>query len=131
MPGRSCPVLIVGAGVGGVAASTLPAHQGVHSLLVEKRREVFVCPTACNLTFRSLEILRRLGPGPSTRSPTTSLPSAEGLSPEVFGKYCPQSKLEPMLLAETRRLGSEVRYGVKLESFNHDDIGRDGNGPRP
>ena len=27
-------------------------------------------------------------------------PSSEGLSPEPFGRYCPQSKLEPILLAE-------------------------------
>ena len=36
-------------------------------------------------------------------------PSAEGLSPEPFGKYCPQSKLEPILLAETRRRGPRRR----------------------
>ena len=59
------PVLIVGAGVGGLAASTLLAHNDVQSLLVEKRRETFVYPKARNLTFRSLEILRGLGMGTS------------------------------------------------------------------
>ena len=63
MSGRSGSVLIVGAGVGGLAASTLLAQHGVSSLLVEKRREIFVYPKARNLTFRSLEILRRLGVG--------------------------------------------------------------------
>jgi putative polyketide hydroxylase len=139
-------VLIVGAGVGGLAASTLLAHQGVHSLLIEKRREVFVYPKARNLTFRSLEILRRVGLGTavdaaaehmsnmvskqtlSSAEETTVIdadffPSAEGFSPEAFGKYCPQSKLEPILLAETRQLGSEVRYGTELVSFTQDDTG--------
>jgi putative polyketide hydroxylase len=60
----SRPVLIVGAGVGGLGASTFLAHQGINSLLVEKRREIFVYPKARNLTFRSLETLRRVGLGP-------------------------------------------------------------------
>jgi putative polyketide hydroxylase len=140
------PVLIVGGGVGGLAASTLLAHHGVESLLVEKRREIFVYPKARNLTFRSLEILRGLGLGPAvnavaehistvvsknTLSSADETPlfdaeesfTAEAFSPEPFGKYCPQSRLEPILLAETRRLGSEVRYGVELVSFTQDDTG--------
>src|SRR5271166_217090 len=52
------PVLIVGAGAGGLATSALLAKQGVRSLLVEKRREIFIYPKARNLSFRSLEILR-------------------------------------------------------------------------
>lgn len=47
----------------------------------------------------------------------------EGLSPEPPAQYCPQSRLEPMLLAETRRLGSEVRYGMELSSLEQDDTG--------
>jgi hypothetical protein len=34
-------------------------------LLIEKRREIFVYPKARNLTFCSLEILRRMGVGPA------------------------------------------------------------------
>lgn len=139
-------VLIVGAGVGGLAASALLVHHGVRTLLVEKRREIFVYPKARNLTFRSLEIMRGLGVGPAVNAVADHIshmvaketlnsadekaafdddyfPSAEGLSPEPFGKYCPQSKLEPILLAETRCRGSEVRYGVELVSFTHDDAG--------
>src|ERR1700676_1141692 len=57
------PVLIVGAGAGGLATSALLAKHGIRSLLVEKRREVFIYPKARNLSFRSLEILRGLGVG--------------------------------------------------------------------
>src|ERR1700694_6068830 len=57
------PVLIVGAGVGGLATSALLAKYRIPSLLVEKRREVFIYPKARNLSFRSLEILRGLGVG--------------------------------------------------------------------
>ena len=139
--------LIVGAGVGGLAASVLLAHHGVRTLLVEKRAEVFIYPKARNLTFRSLEILRGLGLGKAVGAVAEHMsnmvsketlnsadekpaidsdvffPSAERFSPEPFGKYCPQSYLEPILLAEARRLGSEVRYGVDLVSFSQDDAG--------
>src|SRR5262245_35638975 len=146
MAERNRPVLIVGAGVAGLAASTLLAHHGVDSLLVEKRREVFIYPKARNLTFRSLEILRGLGLGAEVNAVAEHIshmvskktltgaeettvfgadffPSTEGLSPEPFGRYCPQSRLEPILLADARRRGSEVRYGVDLVSFTSDDAG--------
>jgi putative polyketide hydroxylase len=146
MTERDRPVLIVGAGAGGLSASTLLAHHGVQSLLVDRRREIFVYPKARNLTFRSLEILRGVGLGPAVNLAADHIsnmiskrtlsdaefapvwgadtfPSAEAVSPEPFGKYCPQSRLEPILLAESRRLGCDVRYGVELVSLRQDDAG--------
>jgi putative polyketide hydroxylase len=141
------PVLIVGAGAAGIATSALLAKHGVRSLLVEQRREVFLYPKARNLSFRSLEILRGLGLSDEVHAVADeisdmvvkpTLNSAEeasavdvdaifapfgGLSPEPSAQYCPQSKLEPMLLAETRRRGSEVRYGTELSSFEQNDAG--------
>jgi putative polyketide hydroxylase len=143
---RDRPVLIVGAGAGGLSASALLAHHGIQSLLVDRRREIFVYPKARNLTFRSLEILRGIGLGPAVNASADHIsnmvskhtlsdhevtpvlgadffPSAEAVSPEPFGRYCPQSKLEPILLAESRRLGCDVRYGVELVSLRQDDAG--------
>jgi putative polyketide hydroxylase len=141
------PVLIVGAGAAGLATSALLAKHGVGSLLVEKRREIFIYPKARNLSFRSLEILRGLGLADDVHAVADrvsdmvvkpTLNSAEEklaididaffagldhLSPEPTIQYCPQSSLEPMLLAETRRRGSEVRYGTELRSFEQDDTG--------
>ncbi|MGB7869183.1 MAG: FAD-dependent monooxygenase, partial [Mycobacterium sp.] len=141
------PVLIVGAGAGGLAASALLAKHGVESLLVEKRREVFIYPKARNLSFRSLEILRGLGLDDEVHAvadrvsdmvvkPTlnsteeklaididTFFAGLDQLSPEPAVQYCPQSSLEPMLLAETRRHGNEVRYGTELCSLDQDDAG--------
>jgi len=141
------PVLIVGAGAGGLAASALLAKHGVSSLLVEKRREVFIYPKARNLSFRSLEVLRGLGlddqvhavaDGVSDMVVKPALNSAEekaaldidaifagldALSPEPSVQYCPQSRLEPILLAETRGHGNEVRYGTELSSLQQDDTG--------
>ena len=146
MPATRYPVLIVGAGAVGLAASTLLAHHGVQSLTIEKRREVFVYPKARNLNYRSLEILRELGLGPAVNAAAHHIshmvskktlssaettvvfdadyfPDAEGISPEPFGKYCPQSVLEPILLDETRKRGSEVRYATSLVSFSQHDNG--------
>lgn len=141
------PVLIVGAGAGGLATSTLLAKHRVRSLLVEKRREVFIYPKARNLSFRSLEILRGLGlsdevhaigeqqPVVVTRptlNSTTEEPAIDldaifagldALSPEPAVQYCPQSRSEPILLAATRRRGNEVRYGTELSSFQPDATG--------
>ncbi|HUH69850.1 MAG TPA: FAD-dependent monooxygenase [Mycobacterium sp.] len=141
------PVLIVGAGAGGLATSALLAKHGVRSLLVEKRREVFIYPKARNLSFRSLEILRGLGLSDEVHAVADhisamvvkrALNSADEqlaidvdaifsgmdkLSPEPAAQYCPQSRLEPILLAETRRRGNEVRYGTELSSLELDDAG--------
>lgn len=144
---KHVPVLIVGAGAAGLATSALLAKHGVGSLLVERRREVFIYPKARNLSFRSLEILRGLGLSDEVHAVADrvsgvvvkpTLNSAEeapamdvdaifapfgGLSPEPPAQYCPQSKLEPMLLAETRRRGSEVRYATEVLSFEQDATG--------
>lgn len=141
------PVLIVGAGAGGLATSALLAKHGVRSLLIEKRREVFIYPKARNLSFRSLEILRGLGLSdevhavadhvsemkvrPALNSTEEKLAidvdavfaGLDALSPEPAAQYCPQSRLEPILLADTRRRGSEVRYGTELASLEQDDAG--------
>ena len=147
MTDNQVPVLIVGAGAGGLATSALLAKHGVRSLLIEKRREIFIYPKARNLSFRSLEILRGLGLSdevhavadrvsammvkPALNSPDEQLAididavfaGLGELSPEPAAQYCPQSRLEPMLLAETRRRGSEVRYGTELCSVEADDTG--------
>ena len=147
MTAEHVPVLIVGAGAAGLATSALLAKHGVHSLLVERRREVFLYPKARNLSFRSLEILRSLGlasevhavaegVSPMVVKSTLNSPDErpgfdvdavfgglDELSPEPPAQYCPQSRLEPMLLAHTRSLGSEARYGTELSSFRRDDTG--------
>ena len=138
-------MLIVGAGAGGLTTSALLAKHGIRSLLVEKRREVFLYPKARNLSFRSLEILRGLGladevhaiaDGVSDMLAKPTLNSAEekqgfdadaifapfeSLSPEPAGQYCPQSAFEPLLLTYIRHQGNQVRYGTDFCSFEQDD----------
>ncbi|MGV0071216.1 FAD-dependent monooxygenase [Mycobacterium colombiense] len=140
-------VLIVGAGVGGLATSALLAQHGVRSLLVEKRREFFLYPKARNLSFRSSEVLRGLGLRDEVRAvaehvsamvvrPTLNSAEEEPaldveaifaglgeLSPEPAAQYCPQSRLEPILRDAARRGGGEVRYGTELSSMELDETG--------
>ncbi|BBY37671.1 FAD-dependent oxidoreductase [Mycobacterium mantenii] len=141
------PVLVVGAGVGGLAMSALLTQHGVGSLLVEKRRESFLYPKARNLSFRSSEILRGLGLRDEIRAvaehvsalvvkptliSTVEEPALDidaifagldNVSPEPAAQYCPQSRLEPILRDAARRGGGEVRYGTELSSLEMDQTG--------
>ena len=45
------------------------------------------------------------------------------LSPEPAAQYCPQSRLEPILLAYARDHGGEARYGAELLSFEQHESG--------
>ena len=121
------PVLIVGAGGAGLSLSLLLQQQGIASVLVERRSDVSWFPRARNLNFRSLEILRGLGLAAEVRAagsrpsrlfrkeslassqqeevfdPATLFEDMQALTPDPPVLYCPQSRLEPLLLAEARR----------------------------
>jgi 2-polyprenyl-6-methoxyphenol hydroxylase-like FAD-dependent oxidoreductase len=72
---RRFPVLIVGAGVGGLATCALLAKHGVPSLLLERRRSLYLSEGP-KLSFRTLEVLRGLGTSATrcTRWPMASHP---------------------------------------------------------
>ena len=141
------PVLIVGAGAAGLSLSLLLRQQGVASVLVERRPDVSWFPRARNLNFRTLEVFRGLGLEPEViaagshvsrmfRKETLASPDREEfpavdqavhivdhpelLTPEPVMWHCPQSRLEPLLLAAARRRGDDVRYGTELVSFTQD-----------
>src|SRR5262245_18492172 len=144
------PVLIVGAGGAGLTLSLLLQRQGIASLLVERRPDVSWYPRARTLTFRTLEVFRGLGLEAQVlaagthlsrtfRKPTLASPEREEfpsieqavhisahpeiLTPVPLFWYCPQSRLEPLLLAEAKRRGCDVRYNNDLISFAQDSEG--------
>jgi putative polyketide hydroxylase len=144
------PVLIVGAGGAGLSLSLLLRQQGIASALVERRPDVSWYPRARNLNFRTLEVFRGLGLEPQViaagshvsrmfRKRTLASPERaefpaveqalhiadhpEVLSPEPPMWYCPQSRLEPLLLAAARQRGGDVRYNTELVSFTQDEQG--------
>jgi 2-polyprenyl-6-methoxyphenol hydroxylase-like FAD-dependent oxidoreductase len=144
------PVLIVGAGSAGLSLLLLLQQQGIASLLVERRADVSWFPRARNLNFRTLEVFRGMGleakviaaGAPVTRTVRKQtvasrdeerIPSLEQFlhvadhldicTPEPPFLYCPQSRLEPLLLAEAKQRGCDVRYNTELISFIQDSQG--------
>jgi len=144
------PVLIVGAGGAGLSLALLLQQQGIASVLVERRGDVAWYPRARNLNFRTLEVFRGLGlesqviaagahysrtfrkttvashEEEEIRSIEQFLHIADHLevvTPEPAFWYCPQSRLEPLLLAEAKRRGCDVRYNTELTAFTQDAAG--------
>lgn len=144
------PILIVGAGGAGLSLSLLLHQQGITSVLVERRPDVSWYPRARNLNFRTLEVFRGLrlegeviaaGARFSRllRKETLASHGEEGfpsieqflhiadhleiVTPEPAFWYCPQSRLEPLLLAEAKRRDCDVRYNTELVSFTQDSAG--------
>src|SRR6266508_465043 len=146
MDPEQVPVLIVGAGVGGLSLSLLLLQQGIHPLLIERRADVSWYPRARNLNFRTLEVFRGLGLSDEIHAAgaqvsrifarqhlasreqkelldTASLLDTRALSPEPFMWYCPQSRLEPILLKAARQRGGDIRYSTELISFTQNEDG--------
>lgn len=146
----SVPVVIVGAGGAGLALLLLLQQQGIASVLVERRPDVSWYPRARNLNSRTLEVFRGLGLEAQviaagahfsrTLRKTTlasrrdeAFPSLEQFlhiadhlevfTPEPPFWYCPQSRLEPLLLGEAKRRRCDVRYNTELVSFTQDSKG--------
>ncbi len=142
------PVLIVGAGGAGLSLSLLLHQQGIASVLVERRTDVSWVPRARNLNFRTLEVFRGLGLEEELHAAGSRVthsylketlaspeqkevlnvdaltpPNQQEISPEPFLMYCPQSRLEPLLLTANKQRGCDVRYGTRLISFIQDDTG--------
>ena len=144
------PVLIVGAGGAGLSLSLLLQQQGITSVLVERRPGVSWYPRARNLNFRTLEVFRGLGiegeviaagarfsrtlrketlasqreeDFPSIEQFLHIADNLERVTPEPAFWYCPQSRLEPLLLAEAKRRGCHMRYNTELEFFTQDSAG--------
>jgi len=140
-------ILIVGAGGAGLSLALLLRQQGIRSLLIERRTDVSWYPRARTLNFRTLEVLRALGlsaqvqaagasisrvyrkdtlaAGEQTEllNPATLVEHMEEISPEPFGWYCPQSRLEPLLRDVATQQGVDVRYGNELLAFVQDEAG--------
>src|SRR5271170_1857972 len=146
------PVLIVGAGPAGLALSAALSRYGVGHLLVERHRGTAHTPRAHIINQRTVEILRHLGISDrfhAVATPqhlmasnlwVTTLAGLEvarsetwGTSAERAADYrvaspepmanCPQTVLEPMLLAAARDMGADIRFGWEFVSLAQDQDG--------
>jgi 2,4-dichlorophenol 6-monooxygenase len=146
------PVLIVGAGPAGLALSAALSRYGVGHLLVERHRGTAHTPRAHIINQRTVEILRHLGISDrfhAVATPqhqmasnlwVTTLAGLEvarsetwGTSAERAADYraaspepmanCPQTVLEPMLLAAARDMGADIRFGWEFIHLAQDQDG--------
>src|SRR6478735_1959100 len=146
------PVLIVGAGPAGLALSVALSRYGVGHLLVERHRDTAHTPRAHIINQRTVEIFRHLGISDrfhAVATPqhlmasnlwVTTLTGLEvarsetwGTSAERAADYrtaspepmanCPQTVLEPMLLAAARDRGADIRFGWEFTGLAQDQDG--------
>jgi 2,4-dichlorophenol 6-monooxygenase len=146
------PVLIVGAGPAGLALSVALARYGVEHLVVERHRGTAHTPRAHIINQRTVEIFRHLGISDQFHAVATpqhlmasnlwvtTLAGLEvarsetwGTSAERAADYrtaspepmanCPQTVLEPMLLAAARDMGADIRFGWEFVSLAPDQDG--------
>lgn len=145
------PVLIVGGGLVGLSAALFLEYHGVPYVLLERRTKPSVLPRARGLHTRTSELFRQVGVEDRIRQVAAtalqagsfggagrgaSLLTAEPLdlgnlraalaaadpSPSQFC-FLPQVLLEPVLAAQARERGGDLRFGVELVEFGADDAG--------
>ncbi|TDU87389.1 2-polyprenyl-6-methoxyphenol hydroxylase-like FAD-dependent oxidoreductase [Kribbella voronezhensis] len=125
-------VVVVGAGLTGLAATAFLAQQGVRVLTVDQHPGTSVHPKARLVNVRSMELYRALGVESEVRAagepnrgfqvagtlagdwetwiePPADESDAAGLSPTV-AYSCDQQRLEPILLRYARERGATVRF---------------------
>jgi 2,4-dichlorophenol 6-monooxygenase len=146
------PVLIVGAGPAGLTLALALARYGVPALTVEKHPSTAHTPRAHIINQRTVEIFRALGlserfhevaipqAGMTNNLWYTTLADPEvarsqtwGTGPDRAAEYflsspepmanCPQTVLEPMLLAAARDAGADIEFGTEFVELRQDGDG--------
>jgi 2,4-dichlorophenol 6-monooxygenase len=145
-------VLIVGTGPAGAASSLFLSKHGISNMAISRGRSTANTPRAHITNQRTMEALRDAGLEKqcmALASPGTDIEHhfwlrslggeelartyAWGNDPSRKSDYesaspcslcdLPQTQMEPILLAEAARLGSQIRFDTELLSFEQDDAG--------
>ncbi|MEV7287065.1 FAD-dependent monooxygenase [Streptomyces sp. NPDC093252] len=145
------PVLVIGAGPAGMSTALVLGRLGTRCLLAERRAEVGTLPRATGVRVRTMELFRAWGiheeiagravpvrdGGEFTwvstvageRFGTTSLarledPAARRAATPMEVLFCPQDRVEPVLLAELRTSPPvDVRFSSEVTSLRDDGDG--------
>lgn len=149
---RTTKVLIVGAGPAGAAAAVFLGKQGIQAVMISRHSGTADTPRAHITNQRTMEALRdaeleeacmaHASPSEfiahsfwlrSMAGEELARTYAWGNDPARMGDYAaaspcrmsdlPQTELEPILIAEARRLGCDVRFHTELISFKQDPDG--------
>ncbi|HEX7735968.1 MAG TPA: FAD-dependent monooxygenase [Ktedonobacteraceae bacterium] len=142
------PVLIVGGGLVGLAASLFLSRQGVSSLLIERHPGTAIHPRAMGFTPRTMELFQSAGIEEAIRRIEPPIPEGNSVSlmeslvgqefdrlqedvdamfidagSPVRGSGIAQDLLEPILRARAEQLGGDLRFGTELLAFEQDAEG--------
>ncbi|MET8327805.1 FAD-dependent monooxygenase [Streptomyces sp. NPDC005181] len=140
------PVLIVGGSLVGLSASLFLGRLGVEHLLVEKHAATSTHPRGRGNNVRTMEVFRTAGVDQRIREAASVLADNHGIlqagsltgddqewlfkeidpggglarfSPSGWC-LCSQNDLEPVLLAQAREQGGDLRFSTELLSFDSD-----------
>ncbi|GAA5139580.1 FAD-dependent oxidoreductase [Pseudonocardia adelaidensis] len=141
MHSRTTDVLVVGAGPAGLATALTALRHGARVLVVERRAGTSTVPRATGVSTRTMELFRFWGvdrairdggvdcdprvavthtlaaePDELVRFAYPSIREALAVSP-AYPAICAQDHIEPVLAAEVRRRGGEIRFGTALTAL--------------
>ncbi|MDH6541311.1 FAD-dependent oxidoreductase [Streptomyces lavendulae] len=144
------PVLVVGGSLVGLSTSLFLSRHGIRHLLVEKHAGTSVHPRGRGINARTMELFRTAGVEPAIRKEASALEANQGIlqtqSSLVGGEHkwlikavdpanalkkfsptgwclCSQNNIEPVLAAQSRAQGADVRFATELMSFDQDETG--------
>lgn len=137
------PVVVVGAGPVGLSVALGLAHQGVRSVLLEKKEALSTHSKALGILTRTLEIFRAWGvherfltegcflsrislwaAGKQEPQAVIDLGSLARLSAVPGLLILPQDRTEALLLEQvTERALTDVRFGHEVAGFHQDETG--------
>ncbi|MFD6969511.1 FAD-dependent oxidoreductase [Streptomyces sp. NPDC059979] len=144
------PVLVVGGSLVGLSTSLFLSRHGVRHLLVEKHSGTSPHPRGRGINARTMELFRTAGAERAIRQAASVLEGIEGIlqarsltdrsdhnwlikSIDPSGALarfsptgwclCSQNNIEPVLAAQSRAQGAEIRFSTELMSFDQDATG--------
>ncbi|MFF4580490.1 FAD-dependent oxidoreductase [Streptomyces sp. NPDC001389] len=143
------PVLVVGGSLVGLSTSLFLSRHGIRHMVVEKHAGTSVHPRGRGINARTMELFRAAGVEPAIRKEASALEANQGILQTqalIGGEHkwlikavdptgalarfsptgwclCSQNNIEPVLAAQSRAQGADVRFSTELMSFEQDAHG--------
>ncbi|MEU3314943.1 FAD-dependent monooxygenase [Streptomyces sp. NPDC006662] len=143
------PVLVVGGSLVGLSTSLFLSRHGIRHMVVEKHAGTSVHPRGRGINARTMELFRTAGVEPAIRREASALEANQGILQTqalIGGEHkwlikavdptgalarfsptgwclCSQNNIEPVLAAQSRAQGADVRFSTELMNFDQDGDG--------